>query len=324
MTFRNLNAATKAIARLQSSLESATRPTRELRRVSVQLTEWLEPIKAATTQWKQLSSATRVAGVLAQGQVKALNMLREPLALRVTTMVAPPPLSATCAGLESLANSGPNLYDLVEEIAESLRQHPQRISLTHEEYAFAPCGDGYFVAGFGDGGFVPRNMGFQVIEHLLHEPGRQIPLVELLGLDAPPATDRRSRQPAMDTQATRSIQERLHEIDVEMERARKQNDEAELGRLVGEREQIVAHAAAAVGLGGRPRDLNSFIAKHRPKVHSALKRAYAKLRKAEPPMRNLADHFEKHISADGATFVYDPAPIPHWSFHPFHIKKPEQ
>ena len=71
---------------------------------------------------------------------------------------------------------------------------------------------------------------------------------------------------------------------------------------------------AAVGLGGKSRDLNSEADKLRPRIYANLARAYKALRGAVPPMKELADHFEAAISAEGFTYVYRPVgDIPAWS-----------
>ena len=70
----------------------------------------------------------------------------------------------------------------------------------------------------------------------------------------------------------------------------------------------------AHGIYGKDRDLNNHFDKLRTKIWGTLNTAYQKLRNADPPMNELAAHFEGSISSEVGKFVYQPAmvPLPNW------------
>jgi hypothetical protein len=184
------------------------------------------------------------------------------------------------------------------------------------EYVFAKSGDGYEIAGFGKRGHFKKTVGFGYLEKLLTNAGEPVLMVELVGggKDDRIAADRHSRQPALDEMAKTKCQEQLGELEDDIARAKQNNNSAEQERLEKEKLELVSWFEAATGIGGRDRDMNDPTARFRPAIHGALRRAYDVLRKAAPPLSELADHLEKSISSKGATFSYAPTPLPDWSF----------
>ncbi|HVA46154.1 MAG TPA: hypothetical protein VNH11_07250 [Pirellulales bacterium] len=174
---------------------------------------------------------------------------------------------------------------------------------TGEQFIFARDGDGYFVKGFGESGHVKGMVGFNHVAKLIAQPGTPILMTELLGAgDA--AADQRSRQPAMDAQAKRQANERLQELEREIDDAKACNDAARQERAMEEKERYVEQLKAAAGVLGKDRDINSQVDKHRPRILGAVKRACDALRKSTPPMIELANHFQAGISTEGDTVVY--------------------
>ncbi len=184
-----------------------------------------------------------------------------------------------------------------------------------DQFIFARSGSGYFIVGFGERGNVRKLKGFDHIAMLVKTPRQCVLMSTLLqGEDTIPAVDARTRQPALDQQAKQDLYQRLREVTGELERAIEEHDNVEQEHCGEEIARLQRELAAAVGLGGKDRNLNSEADKLRPTVYANLARAYKALRESIPSMKELADHFEAAISAEGATYVYRPAgETPAWS-----------
>jgi hypothetical protein len=184
------------------------------------------------------------------------------------------------------------------------------------EWCFAPSGNGYFVAGFGESGHLSGRKGLSDIARLIKTPGEPVPMLDLEGAGQQPKTDRRSRQPAMDTTGLQQIAEQLKELKADRERAQAEGDTVEADVAQTQIERLKASLAAALGLGGKVRDLNDLYNKLRPRIHGRLQTVYKSMREANPPMQQLAQHFELSISSVGGSgFVYRPAGAPPpWQF----------
>jgi hypothetical protein len=102
-----------------------------------------------------------------------------------------------------------------------------------------------------------------------------------------------------------------------LEKAKADNNTVAADIAQGEIEKLVSTLTSAKGLGGKARDLNNQFEKLRPKILGRLGTVYDSMRKANPPMNRLAEHFEASISCEGVTgFVYRPAGNPPpWQFH---------
>jgi hypothetical protein len=184
------------------------------------------------------------------------------------------------------------------------------------EWCFAPSGDGYFVAGFGESGHLSGYKGLADIARLIEAPGVPIPMLDLEGAGQQLTKDRRSRQPALDATGVQQIVGQLKELRADRERALAENNSVEADAAQAQIEQLEASLATAKGVGGKVRDLNDLYNKLRPKIHGRLRTVYKVMREADPPMKQLADHLELSISCEGASaFIYRPAgDPPPWQF----------
>jgi hypothetical protein len=186
-----------------------------------------------------------------------------------------------------------------------------------EQWCFAPSGNGYLVAGFGESGHLSGYKGLSNIAALIKTPGVAVPMLDLVGADRQLKADRRSRQSALDVQGLQQVAEQLQELRTDLERAQKDNNsvEADLARV--EIERLEAFLRSAQGIRGKARDLNDVFNKLRPKIHGRLQTVYQAMQAANPPMNELAKHFELSISAEGGSgFIYRPAgDPPAWQFH---------
>jgi hypothetical protein len=183
------------------------------------------------------------------------------------------------------------------------------------QFCFARSGSGYFIAGFGERGHVRKLKGFDHIAMLIKTPGQAVLMRTLSqGEDTISAVDPRTWQPALDKRGKLELYQRLQEVKGELERAKNDRNNVEQQHCEDEIARLERQLTAAVGLGGKDRDLNSEANQLRPAVNANLRRAYKALREAVPPMKELADQFEAAISAEGATYVYRPVRKgPAWS-----------
>src|SRR5262249_41668642 len=143
---------------------------------------------------------------------------------------------------------------------------------------------------------------------LVRSPGEPVPMVLLVGGATVPAdNDHRTRQPTMDRQAMQGIYSRRLALRAEIEKAESEGRTLEANESRDELECLDNELKAAVGLGGKIRDLNDLANKLRPSIHSSLGRVYKAMREANPPALELAKHLLAAISSEGAAFVYRPA-----------------
>jgi hypothetical protein len=179
-----------------------------------------------------------------------------------------------------------------------------------EQWFFAPSGNGYFVAGFGESGHLSGLKGLSDIAPLIRSPGKAVSMLDLEGVDKL-KRDRRSRQPAAGAEELQNVSKQLQELRADLERAQEENDTVEADVAQREIQRLEASLAAVSGLGGRIRDLNNLFDKLRPKIYGRLRTVYEAMRKADPPMKQLAEHFEASIACEGGSgFVYRPAGNP--------------
>jgi hypothetical protein len=184
------------------------------------------------------------------------------------------------------------------------------------KWCFAPSGDGYFVAGFGESGHLSGYKGLSDIARLIKTPGEPVPMLDLEGAGQQLKRDRRSRQPAVDAPGLQQIAGQLKELKADLERALAEKNTVEADAARSQIEQLEASRASAMGVGGKMRDLNDLYNRLRPKIHGRLQTVYNAMREADPPMKQLADHFELSISCEGGSgFVYRPVGTPPpWRF----------
>lgn len=138
-------------------------------------------------------------------------------------------------------------------------------------------------------------------------------MLELVGAnDERIQLDARSQQKAIDRDYVKNVQKRLAALEMELEEARRKKDMVLVHINEREIEELKKRVRADLNLCGTGRDMNNPIGKLRSSIHGCLRRAYDALRAAFPPMAKLAGHFEAHISAEGATYVYRPSADIRW------------
>jgi hypothetical protein len=185
---------------------------------------------------------------------------------------------------------------------------------TQETWVFTRSGDGYFVSVPKGKGYFAGLKGFGQILQLILAPDGTVPMRLLVSdADVPLAfRDLRSRQPTIDSKGFEQIRAYRQELQVDLAKATKDNDLPAKERIQAELQKLNETVVASMGLGNTPRDLNNELDKLRPRIHASLRRAYETLRKGEPPLNDLADHFERSIFSENGCFVYRPSSRPCW------------
>jgi hypothetical protein len=172
------------------------------------------------------------------------------------------------------------------------------------------------IVGLGEEGVIQGLDGAVNLFRLVESRGRPVPLIDLI-----PATltgipdallgqraDPRSTQPAYEKQDLPRLRADIDRLRDEVESAADDVERADSQRALEKAEEELQKA---MGLGGRGRDLNDVVAKHRPRIHGRLNTVYARMRASN--MKNLAAHFKKSIRAQGGAFVYEPEThFPSW------------
>ncbi len=184
-----------------------------------------------------------------------------------------------------------------------------------EEYVFARQGDGWYIRGFGESGFVRNLKGFANLARLIRSPGEPVSMRELTGMqdDARLNADRQTPQPALDEQSLREIRDELAERQADLQEAKDENNTVEADLAQADTDRLKESLGSALGKGGKVRDLNNPNEQMRPTILTNLRRAYKRLK--ESSMTMLAEHFESSVTSESGACVYRPAgDHPTWRF----------
>lgn len=158
--------------------------------------------------------------------------------------------------------------------------------------------------------YLKDSVGLGYIARLLMTPGRTIPAVTLLaartGIDPLVATG--SSGEMLDEKARGNYKQRYQELTDDLEEAKELNDHATIEKLEGEMEQLTTLLAAAIGIGGRGRQITD-ADKVRKSVSMAVSRDITRIAHEH---ERLGRHLDTFISS-GLTFCYAPEPSIDWT-----------
>jgi hypothetical protein len=167
---------------------------------------------------------------------------------------------------------------------------------------------------------LPHLKGLGFLGALLREPGREFHVPELIAAagEAPAPTPGLASArklgvelsadgldaagEKLDPKAKADYNNRLQEIDQELEQADANRDLAAAEKLREERQFLVDELLSASGLRGRSRQLDDPVKRDRDRVRNVINRALGKIREQHP---TLADHLDGAIRRGK-----------HWSYHP--------
>lgn len=174
------------------------------------------------------------------------------------------------AATEGLGQRGSASVDPTDPVSVS--------GAAQQAYWFAPTGDGSWKVGPLDSPVLLRHLvGLGYLHTLVSHPGIDVPALGLAGGGQPEHTGSSGVDPLLDDRALAAYRRRLGEIDAELDRADRTGDAADAATLTDERDQILAHVRAALGLGGRARSFGSDAERARVAVRRAIRTAYDRL-----------------------------------------------
>ena len=192
-------------------------------------------------------------------------------------------------------------------------------------YSFKRHGDYWSVAFGGEAFQVKHSKGLEYISYLLVWPGRKVPAVEAFHSGVQPmgalgagqgdlvenglsVTGFGDAGPVIDEQAQREYWSEIQRLRGEIGAACDNNDLERAARLEEEKETLVSHLSAAVGLGGRGRTAGSAVERARTTVSQGIARA---LKRLEPHDAALSRYLKTTIRK-GTFFSYDPPDLLPW------------
>jgi hypothetical protein len=138
---------------------------------------------------------------------------------------------------------------------------------------------------------VRHSKGILDIARLLDRPGREIHVLDLVAPTGA-APDRGGTGPMLDDTAKRAYQQRLQDLEEDIEEATSRSDEARVARLENERELLVREISRAYGLGERPRSAGDPVERARKAVGMRIATAIRAIAASDP---DLARHLDRSI-----------------------------
>ena len=184
---------------------------------------------------------------------------------------------------------------------------PGHLTLRHE--------DDFWLVGFADTVTrVPDSLGLRYLDLLIRQPGRDLAALDLAQFAAatgPAAaaaedglhdTSGTGADEVLDQQARTAYRQRLTALDEELTEAEQWNDTERASRLRAEKDFLVRELAAAIGLGGRARQLGAESERARLNVTRAIRSAIARIRDRAPA---AAAHLDQAVRT-GTRCSYSP------------------
>ncbi len=204
--------------------------------------------------------------------------------------------------------SAAEAVDLLRSIAASSAPtvadgQPARPAID-EAARFARDGDGWSLTWAGTTSRVGQAKGMDDLAQLLARPGQEVASVDLAGAGL---VDR-GAGPAIDTNARRRYEQRIQQLQADLDEAEAANDHgrAELARA--ELDRLVDELGAAYGLGGRERRSGSSAERARSTVRWRIRAAIDRIGDVDP---DLGAHLDRSV-VTGRFCRYDPAEPVRW------------
>jgi class 3 adenylate cyclase len=148
-------------------------------------------------------------------------------------------------------------------------------------------------------------LGLRYIEQLLRHPGREFHVLDLVGGRCPTRVRGGDGVAALDQEAKAAYRQRLRDLRDDLDEAERTCDVGRAARARDEEEALTEQLAAAVGLGGRDRQLASAAERARCTVTQGIRLALKRIRTTLP---SLADELRLRVKT-GLYCVYIPDPV---------------
>jgi hypothetical protein len=161
---------------------------------------------------------------------------------------------------------------------------------------------------------LPHLQGFELIRRLLEGPGRSIAAVRLMGRDAVSVDGGETPvplsvgSPAIDARTRHEIEERLRELNKQIEIASDAGASSRASELREQANELKDYLRSSTGLGGQVRSIGSDLERSRK---AAFQRYTTALRRLNRDLSVLHQHLSDSIRA-GHTWVYSPSEEVRW------------
>jgi hypothetical protein len=161
--------------------------------------------------------------------------------------------------------------------------------------AFVRTGTGWQLEFRGRTATVVDSKGMRDLAALLAQPGREIHVLDLVESSAGPsrAAATTDTGPVIDATARAAYQQRLVDLEDEIDAADRNSDLGRLASLEAEKDFIVAELTAALGLGGRTRISGDPVERARKAVAMRISTALKAIGAEHP---ELARHLRNSVS----------------------------
>lgn len=145
---------------------------------------------------------------------------------------------------------------------------------------------------------------------LLSQPGREVHVRALEGLEGTGIAAAQSSQPRLDDAAVASYRQRLHDLEEELDEAERHADAGRASRLAAERDALVDELTKAFGLSGRRRSAGTDPDERLRKAVSA--RVKASIHRVETLHTSLGRHLRRSVRT-GYWCCYEPERPTTWA-----------
>jgi hypothetical protein len=208
------------------------------------------------------------------------------------------------AAREANGRAGRGLLQLTEQMAELVVGAPPPHQAA-ESVRFRRTGAVWEVGRAGRTAHVKDSKGMHDLAVLLARPRHAVAALDLASPEAPVEGD---TGPAIDAQARAAYQQRLRELEEEVDDATLANDVGRAERASAERDALVEHLTSAYGLGGRPRRGGDARERARTAVTARVRDAIKRVTDADA---ELGEHLRRSVQT-GTFCSYDPVAELRW------------
>jgi hypothetical protein len=174
-------------------------------------------------------------------------------------------------------------------------------------YCFEITGDMWLICYRGKKTHISKSKfnGLMHIAKLLEKPDKSLTALEIEGDSGNLAEAVHTEQEIHDDIAMRKYENSIIELNCEIEKAKKDNDQSKIDILMKEKTELINFLAPTINLFKKSRPLgpSSFSKEARERVRKARDRAYKALEE-EFGMTELVAYLKKHIKQEGISFAY--------------------
>jgi hypothetical protein len=181
---------------------------------------------------------------------------------------------------------------------------------THEDFLFLHQNDYWVIRYHGCSALLKSTRGLHCLAVLLHDPGREFHVKELLATPIDPlglallgglrkasgnavTAGLQDAGPILDSRAKAEYRQRIDELRKDKDKAERFNDSYRAATAQSEMDAITEQLVAAVGLGGRDRRSSSEAERARSAVTKRIKEAIGRIGEIIPLLgRHLADRIK--------------------------------